>query len=72
MAAAVSLFLINLIGLGLGPLTFGILSDTFSHSGLGPSEGLRYALVVGSLTSLIAIGLFVAAAKTIESDLPKS
>ena len=72
MAAAVSLLLMNLIGLGLGPLTFGMLSDAFSKSGLGPAEGLRYALVAGSFTSLIAIVLYVVAAKTIKADLAES
>ena len=46
-------------------------TDHFSAS-YGPAEGLRYALVTGSFTSLIAIGLFLLASKTIEADLPQS
>ncbi|MDZ4373801.1 MAG: MFS transporter [Phenylobacterium sp.] len=69
MAAAVHLFFVNLIGLGLGPLTFGLLSDLLNTSGLGPAEGLRYALLAGTVSTLIAIVLFVVAARTIRADL---
>ncbi|WP_334163738.1 spinster family MFS transporter [Phenylobacterium sp.] len=69
MAAAVHLFFVNLIGLGLGPLTFGILSDLLNSSGLGPAEGLRYALLAGSATTVVAIGFFLVASRTIRADL---
>jgi hypothetical protein len=43
MAAAITLFVVNLVGLGLGPIFAGILSDTlrnmmFDGSGLGISQ----------------------------------
>jgi len=76
MAAAVCLFLINLIGLGLGPLTFGILSDMMNHGvpgliaqGFGPAMGLRYALVIGSFTTVISAVFFLLAARTIRAEL---
>ncbi len=53
MAAAVLLFIVNIIGLGLGPLVVGLLSDVFATS-QGPAEGLRSALIVAGLTGLWA------------------
>lgn len=56
MASAVLLFFQNLIGLGLGPLLFGILSD-----GLKPSfgeESVRYVLYAASIMSLIPAFFF--------------
>ncbi|PAX09279.1 spinster family MFS transporter [Sphingomonas lenta] len=50
MWAAVTLLVINLIGLGLGPTLIGILSDLLRPV-TGPEESLRWALVaVGSAT----------------------
>lgn len=40
-AAAIAMFAVNLIGLGLGPLIVGLLSDHFGH---GTPGGLRIAL----------------------------
>ncbi|MEZ7971919.1 MAG: MFS transporter [Pseudomonadales bacterium] len=49
VAAAINLFIINIIGLGLGPFSIGFFSDMFSPEyGL---DGLRYAL----MTSLVVI-----------------
>lgn len=46
-ASAVLLFIINLIGLGLGPLAVGALSDMFAITlGMGEAEGVRWALLV--------------------------
>ncbi|EED36215.1 major facilitator superfamily protein [Luminiphilus syltensis NOR5-1B] len=54
VASAIMLFIINMIGLGLGPLLVGLLSDYYA-SGFG-SDNLRYAM----LTMLAAgqLGLF--------------
>ena len=49
VAAAINLFIVNIIGLGLGPFSIGFFSDMFSSEyGL---DGLRYAL----MTSLVVI-----------------
>lgn len=49
VAAAINLFISNIIGLGLGPFSIGLFSDMFSPEyGL---DGLRYAL----MTSLVVI-----------------
>jgi predicted MFS family arabinose efflux permease len=59
MASAIMLFVINLIGLGLGPTLVGVLSDAFEPR-FG-AESLRYALLLalgltlwGTLHSLLA------------------
>ena len=44
MASAILLFVINLIGLGLGPQGVGILSDLLAAT--SGSESLRYALLI--------------------------
>jgi len=69
-ASAILLFIINLIGLGLGPLAVGALSDMFAISfGMGEGEGVRWALVVAALTGLIAAALFWMARKTIREEM---
>jgi MFS family permease len=67
-ASAILLFIINLIGLGLGPQGVGVLSDL-----LAPSfgrESLRYALLI-VVTSFAAWSVFhyLLAAKTLRADL---
>jgi predicted MFS family arabinose efflux permease len=56
MASAVLLFFQNLIGLGLGPLLFGMLSDAIKPS-FG-DDSVRYVLYIGSLMSLIPAYFF--------------
>jgi len=69
-AAAVLLFIINLIGLGLGPLLVGLLSDTLAvRGGLGSGEGIRWALIAASLVGLLSSALFFAARRSIGRDL---
>jgi MFS family permease len=67
--AAVLLFIINLIGLGLGPLAVGGLSDLFNHGlGMGSAQGVRWALIVSTMFGLIAGVCFWRARKTIRED----
>jgi len=61
LASAILFFILNLIGLGLGPLTVGILSD-----GLAPTYGvdaLRYAFSATFITSGLAILCFYLASR---------
>jgi len=68
-AAAILLFVINLVGLGLGPLAVGLLSDWFNHGlGLGAAQGVRWALITSSLFGLIAFACFWLARRTIRED----
>lgn len=64
LAAAVYLFLVNLVSMGVGPVAVGALSDT-----LGPRLGgdaLRYALLaIVALTTALAAGQFLLAARAV-------
>jgi MFS family permease len=70
VASALILFLINIVGLGLGPLLAGILSDYLSQS--YGNESLRYSLLlIGAvLTPWTALHYFMAG-KYIERDLAR-
>lgn len=66
--AAIIGFFNNLIGIGLGPLAVGALSDFLrrSHS---EGEALRLALMAGSCAFALAAVLFVAAGYALKRDL---
>ncbi|PLW83371.1 MFS transporter [Kineobactrum sediminis] len=69
LTSAILFFVLNIIGLGLGPFLTGLMSDL-----LAPRFGvlsLRYAMVISTMTALIAIALFYAAAKRLPEDLAK-
>ena len=69
-ASAVLLLIINLIGLGLGPLAVGLLSDILAGPmGLGEAQGVRWALIISAGLGLVAFGLFWAARKTIREEM---
>ncbi len=68
--AAILLFTINLIGLGLGPLAVGILSDVMANGfGLGSAQGVRWALMISTLFGVLAFALFWVARKTIREEM---
>lgn len=68
--AAILLFTINLIGLGLGPLAVGILSDVMANGfGLGSAQGVRWALMISTLFGILAFALFWVARKTIREEM---
>jgi len=70
VASALILFLINIVGLGLGPPLAGILSDYLSDS--YANESLRYSLlIIGAvLTPWTALHYFMAS-RYIEQDLAR-
>jgi predicted MFS family arabinose efflux permease len=68
MASAILFFILNLIGLGLGPLFIGLLSDYLAPT-LGV-ESLRYAMVYLIPTALFWSSChFMLAARTLRDDL---
>lgn len=69
MTSAVLFFILNLIGLGLGPLTAGLLSDWLT--GIYGVQGLRYAMLIIGLIGLAGIFLFYRAAKHLPADLAR-
>ena len=71
VAAAVYLFLVNLVSMGVGPVTIGIVSDRFSP--VYGNDALRYALLtIVTVTSIWAAGHFMAAARTLRGDLERA
>jgi MFS family permease len=66
LAVAVVFFFANLIGLGLGPILSGALSDAFGAV-YGSADGLRYALMVMMSVLLPAGWLMLRAARTFSS-----
>ncbi len=71
VASSVLFLVLNFIGLGLGPLFTGILSDVFGAS-MGSGEGLRWSLVVVTLTNVWAAVHYFMGAKTLRSDLARA
>lgn len=65
-ASAVFLFVNNLIGIGLGTVALGALSDALAvHFG---DDSLRYAILAGTSFYLVAAGMFLLSAKRLEKD----
>jgi hypothetical protein len=56
-----------MIGLGLGPVVVGLVSDAFA-AGLGPAEGVKWSLTVLSGCSLLGAALFWTGARTLRAD----
>jgi predicted MFS family arabinose efflux permease len=66
-AAAILIFVVNIIGLGLGPLLVGMLNDYFEPQ--YGREAIRYSLlIVGSMGGLASI-LFWEASRTLREEL---
>ena len=71
VASALMLFILNTIGLGLGPQTTGILSDVL-RSTFG-DESMRYSLlIVVAVVYPIAALAFYRASRSIEADLARA
>ena len=71
VSSSVLFLVLNFIGLGLGPLVTGILSDVFGAS-MGAGEGLRWALVVVTLANVWAALHYFWAARTLREDLARA
>ncbi|MEQ9586507.1 MAG: MFS transporter [Parvibaculaceae bacterium] len=67
VASAVLLFVINIIGMGMGPYVVGMLSDWLGAA--FNAESLRYALCVALLANLWATVHYFIAAKSLRQDL---
>jgi MFS family permease len=69
MSSAILFLVLNLIGLGCGPLVVGLISDALTPS-LG-SDALRYAIAGVSFVGLLSMLAFYRAAKYLPEDLAK-
>ena len=67
VASAISMFILNLIGMGLGPQAVGVLSDLYAPE--YGDESLRWSLLVVLGSKVLAIGLFLTAGRFIRDDL---
>ncbi|HRO02956.1 MAG TPA: MFS transporter [Terricaulis sp.] len=66
-AAALLLFIIAVVGQGLGPQAVGLLSDMFRPE--TGDDSLRYAMSIVVLTKIIATWRFYVAGKHLQADL---
>jgi MFS family permease len=69
VASAVLLFIMNLIGMGLGPVAVGVASDVLLRAGDLGDESLRFALLSVTLVNVWATLHYLAAARTLRADL---
>lgn len=68
-ASAVFLFINNLIGIGLGTVVIGALSDALAAR-FG-DDSLRYSILAGTALYIVAAVLFLTVAKRLEQDWEK-
>ena len=66
LASAILLFINNIIGLGLGPLMIGVLSDYFSAD---YGARLPYAMVTSALLAIWASFHLWLASRTLRADI---
>ncbi len=67
LASSVLLFVLNLIGMGLGPQMVGALNDILApRYGI---EAIRWSLLWVGMAKLLALALFMLAAKYVKDDL---
>jgi hypothetical protein len=69
-ASAVLLFVINMIGLGLGPLVVGALSDAYMP--IFGEENLRYAMLTALTMGTSGVFFFWMAHRTLLADISKT
>jgi hypothetical protein len=69
LASSVLLFVLNIIGLGLGPQFTGIVSDVLHAATDLGNDALRWALVVSLIFNVCSALLYLAAGRTLGADL---
>lgn len=67
-ASAVFLITVNGVGLTLGPLLVGLLSDVFGAT-VGSGEGLRRALIIFDLMNLVTVAMFWVSRRRLVAEL---
>ena len=69
-ASAINLFVVNMIGLGVGPLLVGFLNDTaFADQG---DRAIRFSLLFSALIGVLASGFFYLASRRLDEDLAEA
>ncbi len=72
LASSIFLFVLNLIGLGLGPQVAGVISDILNHTTSLGSDALRWSLTLCLVFNLLSAMLFFLASRTLRADLNRS
>lgn len=67
-ASGLFLFTVNGIGLTLGPLLAGLVSDAFATS-MGSAQGLRYSLLIFESVAMLAVLLYWLARKPLHREI---
>jgi MFS family permease len=67
MASAILLFILNMVGLGLGPFLIGFLNDQLADR-FGV-EAIRYSLLVVGMVGIPSSAFFLLASRTLRDDL---
>ena len=69
VSSAVLFFIINLLGLGVGPVVVGAISDILRPT-LGDGDGIRYALMsVVAVANISCVGLYWMSSRTLRDDI---
>jgi MFS family permease len=68
LTSAILFFVINLVGMGLGPLSIGFMSDVLTESG-GTAPLAQSMLTIGVSAALVTSIAFFLAAKTVREDI---
>jgi hypothetical protein len=68
LTSAILFFVINLVGMGLGPLSIGYLSDVLAEAG-GTAPLAQSMLSIGLSVALATSVAFLLAAKTVREDI---
>ena len=67
LASSIVFFVLNMIGLGLGPVTVGTISDALAPS-LGV-ESIRWAIMSTALAGFVGAAFYLSAARYVRHDL---
>lgn len=70
LTSAILFFVINLVGMGLGPLSIGFLSDVLAEAGSAAPLG-RAMLYIGISVALVTSVSFTLAAKDVRKDIER-
>ena len=69
-ATAIMLFIANLVGLGMGPLAVGLLSDALAVQwGMDAGSAIRWALLASSVLVLLCAWMFWTSGRTLREEL---
>jgi len=72
LASSILLFILNIIGLGLGPQFTGIASDVLNATTALGADSLRWALVLSLVFNVVSAVLYLMAGRTLKQDMQRS